>query len=190
MRESIGGTWLLSIVVVFIALFSAFLAYSIRYTKAFNVKSEIINLIERNEGWTSSSNDVLNITDEQRATDKSVELQAYDKIKSFGYDINAANGVDCSRVDGHNQNTIQTAGICITKYCPDKIVTETNDEGEPIGFDGANKRTYYKVTTFIAFELPVFDFVISIPVTGETRTLYMDAGDIDASKCVVPSTLE
>ena len=51
MRESIGGTWLFGIVIVFIALFSAFLAYSISYTRAFNVKNEIINYIERNEGY-------------------------------------------------------------------------------------------------------------------------------------------
>ena len=45
MRESIGGTWLISIVITFIALFAAFLAYAISYTKAFNAKNYIINLI-------------------------------------------------------------------------------------------------------------------------------------------------
>ena len=47
MREAIGGTWLFGIVILFIALFSAFLAYSVSYTKAFNTKNEIINIIER-----------------------------------------------------------------------------------------------------------------------------------------------
>ena len=45
MRESMGGTWLFGIVIVFIALFASFLAYSISYTRAFNVKNEIINYI-------------------------------------------------------------------------------------------------------------------------------------------------
>ena len=53
MREAIGGTWLFGIVILFIALFSAFLAYSVSYTKAFNTKNEIINIIERNEGFTT-----------------------------------------------------------------------------------------------------------------------------------------
>ena len=53
MRESIGGTWLLGFVVLFIVLFSAYLAYSINYTKAFKTKNYIINTIEENEGYTT-----------------------------------------------------------------------------------------------------------------------------------------
>ena len=45
MRESMGGTWLFGIVIVFIALFASFLAYSISYTRAFNVKNEIVVLV-------------------------------------------------------------------------------------------------------------------------------------------------
>ena len=48
MREAIGGTWLFGIVILFIALFSAFLAYSVSYTKAFNTKNEIIKEIMLN----------------------------------------------------------------------------------------------------------------------------------------------
>ena len=42
MREAIGGTWLLTIVLVFIVLFSSFLALSINYSKAFKVKNGIV----------------------------------------------------------------------------------------------------------------------------------------------------
>ena len=56
MREAIGGTWLTGLVITFIVLFSGFLAYSINYTKAFRVKNEIINIIEKNEGYTISNN--------------------------------------------------------------------------------------------------------------------------------------
>ena len=52
MKESIGGTWLIGIVALFIVLFSAFMAYSINYTKAFRAKNGIIDLIEQNEGYT------------------------------------------------------------------------------------------------------------------------------------------
>ena len=43
MRDSIGGTWIMGIFIVFIALFASFMAYSISYTRAFRVKNEIIN---------------------------------------------------------------------------------------------------------------------------------------------------
>lgn len=77
MRESIGGTWLFGIVITFIALFSAFLSYAISYTKAFNLKSEILNMIERSEGWTSTEiTDLNNVTQEELDLDESVEGRA------------------------------------------------------------------------------------------------------------------
>ena len=90
MRESIGGTWLFGIVITFIALFSAFLSYAISYTKAFNLKSEILNMIERSEGWTESEIDDLdNVTQEELDADESVEGRAYNLVKSMGYNYTA-----------------------------------------------------------------------------------------------------
>ena len=40
MRESIGGTWILSIVMTFLMLFTAYLAVSVNYAKAFRVKTD------------------------------------------------------------------------------------------------------------------------------------------------------
>ena len=37
MKEAIGATWLLGIVLTFIALFSGYLAFSINYSKAFRI---------------------------------------------------------------------------------------------------------------------------------------------------------
>ena len=50
MRESIGGTWLVGIVIVFIVIFTSYLALSVNYSKAFKVKNGIIEIIEENEG--------------------------------------------------------------------------------------------------------------------------------------------
>ena len=40
MRESMGGSWLIGIVALFIVLFSGFIAYSVSYTKAFKTKNQ------------------------------------------------------------------------------------------------------------------------------------------------------
>ena len=61
MRESIGGAWILGIVITFIVLFSSFLAVSINYAKAFKVKNNIVDLIEKNEGMNKRA--VKNIYD-------------------------------------------------------------------------------------------------------------------------------
>ena len=64
MREAIGGTWIFSIVIVFIVLFTSFLAISVNYSKAFRVKNGIINIIEKT-GYTL---DKVEINDVEKDT--------------------------------------------------------------------------------------------------------------------------
>ena len=99
MKEAMGGTWLTGLVIVFIFLFAGFLAYSISYTKAFRVKNEILNLIERNEGFTTSANDLNNITDDALKSDPSVEGKAFAYIKAMGYNYSVFDGTNdpCAR---------------------------------------------------------------------------------------------
>ncbi len=52
MREAIGGTWLFVIVVVFVMFFTGYLCLAINYSRAYNVKNEIIDIVEREEGYT------------------------------------------------------------------------------------------------------------------------------------------
>ena len=59
MREAIGGTWLMGIVIFFIVLFSGILAVSVNYAKAFTVKNGIINIIEKDRGHTEATRDKI-----------------------------------------------------------------------------------------------------------------------------------
>ncbi len=151
MKDAMGGTWLTGLVIIFIAVFAGFLAYSISYTKAFRTKNEIINIIEKSEGFTTSNYiDLHNTSDEQLRDDDSAEAKAFLFIKSLGYDYETAEQVRCD--DGN----IQTGGYCLKKYCPD---------------DG---KIYYKVTTFIALSIPVFNITVKLPIAGETKTMFYD----------------
>ena len=47
MKEAIGGTWLFQIVIVFILLFAGYMCLSINHSKAFSIKSEIIESLSR-----------------------------------------------------------------------------------------------------------------------------------------------
>lgn len=190
MRESIGGTWLFGIVITFIALFSAFLSYAISYTKAFNLKSEILNMIERSEGWTKSKiDDLYNVNQEELDKDESVEGRAFNLVKSMGYNYTAVDDLNCSTVKGHesyadlgSSKNHEIGGYCVTKYCP--AVTGYYDPAteEFIHQDGTNTKTYYKVTTFIAIKIPVIDLLLTIPISGETRTLFYDQSNLDCTK--------
>ena len=86
MREAFGGSWLLGFVALFIVLFSAYLAVSINYTKAFKAKNKIINIIEQNEGMSKSVGDVRNKTDEElnKIIDEVINLVNPTSIKDLG----------------------------------------------------------------------------------------------------------
>ncbi len=56
MRESIGGAFLLKIMVVFIVLYNSLLAIAVNYALTFRVKNQIINILEQNEGCQNSGN--------------------------------------------------------------------------------------------------------------------------------------
>ena len=151
MRESIGGAWLFGIVAVFIFFFAAFLTYSINYTRAFNLKNEIINIIEKAEGYNP---------------DSTVEGKINELVSSMGYNVEATDGIVCEGKQNGNKNEIKPGGYCLVKVCPS---------------GNKNSNTHYKVTTYIALKLPVVNINVSIPISGETRTLYRDSGKYDCT---------
>lgn len=164
MKESIGGTWLIGIVALFIVLFSAFMAYSINYTKAFRAKNGIIDLIEQNEGYTFyNGSNIENRTQEDLMNDLSVQAKAYALVKSMGYDYGSKSE---NKVVCNNDGTIsdatkmdaayQPGGYCVYRFC--------NSGG-----------TYrYKVVTYVMMKFPVINFGITVPIKGETKTLYYE----------------
>lgn len=165
MREAIGGTWLTGIVIMFLALFAGFLAYSINYTKAFRVKNNIIQLIEENEGFTPAANageysidNVFNASEEELIQNGSAEAEIFNFINKLGY--NYSTNIKCSP-DGNNF-AYDTAkyGYCIEKHCA--------------SYDNIDK-VYYKVTSYISLQIPVINVTVQVPVTGETITMYHDS---------------
>lgn len=152
MREAIGGTWLLGFVVIFVVLFSGYLAVSINYTKAFKIKNKIIDIIEANEGFTESNNSDLNaLSDDELDKDPSVEAKIFKQLKAIGY--YTTEDVDCSVKDGEKE---YDGGYCV------KSVTTNSGSG------------YYKVKTFIKFDLDIVNISIQIPISGETKVIYYD----------------
>ena len=177
MREAIGGSYIFQIVILFIALFSAFLVYSISYTKAFRVKNEILSLIEQYQGYSRADGDVTTYTDTDFESDNSVEALAYKLIVDVGYnkEVIPLDNSQCllaaenSRTVNDNdiEGTMMPGGYCLYKLCS----SENN----------AFLNTTYKVTTFIALKIPVLNATIKVPISGETRTIYSDAGKMECS---------
>lgn len=151
MREAFGGTWLMGIVLLFIVVFSGFLAISINYSKAFKVKNEILNLIEKNEGFSNTSGSYSGNSTEEK-------IQNY--LDKIGY-ASATNFKCPENLYGENYAP-RDGGYCVAKI-------DSKD----------GKSSYYKVTTFVKIELPLIWNSFSFPVSGETKVIYYDKGEID-----------
>ena len=150
MRESIGGTWLGGIVIVFIVIFTSYLALSVNYSKAFKVKNGIIEIIEENEGLTDKA-----------------QTQIVSYLNAAGYYVYGnCNKVDPEYTDGE-QNGVLTGyerqgSTNKYKYC----VYERSISNDTLN------RKYYRVTVFFKFDIPLLDNVFTFPVTGETKAVY------------------
>lgn len=155
MREAIGGTWIFSIVIVFIVLFSSFLAISVNYSKAFKVKSGIVSILEKDEGFNKTSQ---------------AEITNY--LSRVGYAVYGS----CGSETDDNGNTIKYAGQDSSttnstkyKYC---IATTTTGDTVTDGDTIVLKKTYYKVKVFFRLDLPIMGNIFVFPVTGETKAIY------------------
>lgn len=169
MRESMGGAWLFGIVIVFIFLFAAFLTYSINYTKAFNVKNEIINYIEQYRGYTGYNtlhDSVENISDVNELN-KTVHGKLFYLIRSVGYNYEANRTIKCE------EGAINQYGVCVVKFCPMPKTEENNIHN--------TSNTYYKVTTYIDLQIPIIGLRVSIPISGETGSIYTDESNYPCS---------
>ena len=144
MREAIGGTWIFSIVIVFIILFSSFLAISVNYSSAFRVKNDIVGIIERNEGHNSYVEDAIE-----------------EYYGSVGY--GAAAG--CKPPATGMLPVLSTTGQKY-RYCIQ--CTQKNISGASSGMD----QCHYKVTVFFKLDLPIIGNIFVFPVSGETKPIY------------------
>ena len=158
MREAIGGTWLFTIVLVFIVLFSSFLALSINYSKAFKVKNGIVNIIEKNEGLSNDSQD---------------EITKY--LSNVGYLVyskcpkNLTEQGDRTLVSGFDPYASDSSKY---RYC----VAKTEDTS------GNIKKSYYKVTVFFRVDLPILGEIFTFPITGETKPIYFAKDEVPGWK--------
>ena len=157
MREAFGGSWLLGFVALFIVLFSAYLAVSVNYTKAFKAKNKILNIIEQNEGFTTTKCGT-NKTDNCLKNSKSTEDKIYAYLKESGFIINDLNSNKCPT----DSKLIKDGGYCVQRVC-------------------TSQGSYYKINTFIKIELPIVWQTFTVPIKGETKVLYYTNDGIECS---------
>lgn len=159
MREAIGGTWLFNIVIFFVVLFTGYLCLSINHTKAFNVKDDVIKIIERHGGFE----DLNNVNSDN---DKAILDDIVASLQEFGYRSTSA----CPNADGGsvwygfdregNKANGNNASFCIRKI---NAYQGSADLANP---------AYYQVVVFYQLDLPIFNSLFSFTIKGDTKLLY------------------
>ncbi len=144
MRQSIGGAWIMGLMVFFIFLFAGYIILSLNYARVIKVKNEMVSIIEKYEGINSYSVDLLN---------------SY--LVSTGY---SATGI-CTSTTGEGVYGGDIASGRLEKaakgikysYCVKK-------------YNGIGLTNYYQVTLFYKFNLPVIGNASGFSVKGTTNS--------------------
>lgn len=148
MRESIGGSFLLYIVIFFIGVIILFFASIMSYSKAYRVKNRIINVVE-SSGCSTTESDIISTIDSD--------------LKDAGYTYTTAGKCnfnnECQNFNTKFPNNGENFNYCICKI------------------DNGNNGFYYEVITFTEFEFPIIKDVIRSNVHGESKIMCKNYDD-------------
>lgn len=146
MRNAIGNALLVNIIIVFIVVMLGFLTGSLNYTKAYRIKNNLLNLIEREGTWNDD-----------------VKAEAEKLFGEIGYRVVKNTSSKC--VDRKGGGEIVAGSAAGTyRYCVFKYTKVDNINGFYV--------TNYVVTTYMYFDIPLVSSILEFPVYGQTKNLY------------------
>lgn len=154
MRESIGNSLLLNLVIIFSGIVILFFIGIISYSKAYRVKNRIIDVIEKYDGYTTGAIDEINKS-----------------LSEAGYSLSTKN---CNGAQRHLNEIISKkneAGEEVPLNIGQLNSSEYNYCIYEISGKSSDSSKYYMVATFVHFDFPVIGDFINIPVYGETKIL-------------------
>lgn len=147
MRESIGGAWLLGLVMVFMMVFIAFVSISLNYSKVYILKTNMITVLEEYQGLNTLSVEKLD-----------------NLINSSGYMGRlTCSSKDYDKVLGVTNKIVSVNPTNKQSYCVTREVRDAQD--------GTENKYYYNVIVTFAFSLPVLGDIFDFKVSGETNAI-------------------
>lgn len=155
MKQSIGTTFLLNFIVIFLIVTFAFLAGIMNYMRAFKVNSGIENAIENHEGYNALAvKDINNF------------------LINFGYRMDSSGVNKCPKTKTHvNKSGKRETGTLMKR--PYASSSGQNFKYCIYEFP-KNKDNYftYGVITYIYIDVPIINSYLAIPVYSETERIY------------------
>lgn len=158
MREAIGSAFIVNLILIFIGVISALVIGSISYSKAYKVKDRIIYIIEKYDGFTTCN---------AAKNEKCAETEINKQLKSIGYKVDSGYNSKCESIYKKRYGSSYDAkkllhgsnlGKSQYNYCVYEIQSG-------IG-------TYYSVTSFMHFDIPLIGGFLEFPINGETSVIY------------------
>ncbi len=138
MRDALGGTVNIVIIVVFIVFALGYMAFNVNYTKAFRMKDKIISVYEKYKGTCTSN----------------CQTEIGNYAKKIGYQpdtLNCGSGKPVS-VNGKNL------------YC---VKANTVGDSSADVIADRNARCYYRVSTKININIPILENLYALSRNGQ-----------------------
>ena len=160
MKDSIGGMWLLGIIMTFMVLLITFVTLSLNYSTVFRLKSDMINAIEESNGFNTQTKIKI---------DGIISDYGYKTFKTCSFKEHTGNVLGILKDSSGDAPPLVNNYTRPVNYC---IIREKNHTSR------ARTETYYTIQVFFGFDLPVLGDIFTFRVNGETnQVIYAnDAG--------------
>ena len=167
MRESIGGTALFQITIVFLLLFTGVMCITINHSKAFAVKDEILDMIQNSpNAYDDNGNITTALVDDITAyiTDSGYRItnQCPNDFVGYTRNGNVTSGKDAS-ICIRSVNVAENYTKDLAKIC--------NGDCSYINDDLPNMY-YFDIILFYQIDAPVIQDAFKLQVNSSTRILY------------------
>lgn len=156
MKEAIGGSWLLMIVILFVIVFACFISVSVNWSKCYKVKDNILFLIEKNRGMNSKT---------------LVDINEY--LSDVGY---RSTGECPPNSCWYPFNYSRSQSATPANFCVSKNVVSSTALGHPVS-------AYYSVRVFFRLDMPIISNLIKLNIDGETSVITPVQDDLIKTKC-------
>ena len=155
MREAVGSYFLTTIVITFIVLFTGYMCLSINMNKAYKVKNEVINIIQKNNGLNSEAieqiQDYMTKIGYRTSGNCNANVSKYEG-KYDGYGI--------SGTSAKSKNTV----FCVRPVQTVYTATDVTSQFPPV--------EYYQIKVFFGIDLPIVRNLFSFSLQGSTKKLF------------------
>jgi hypothetical protein len=168
LREAIGGTWLFQIVIFFILLFTGFMCLTINHSKAYGVKSEILEVIERYNGVDLSTDSSGSVVLEEIAN--ILKHSSYRTTGKCPADVTSSKNKLEIVYQGYNREGKKdktNPAFCLAEV----KMGDKNGSDIPQQVQELPNMRYYRVVVFYQLDLPVFNELFMFSLTGDTKVM-------------------